>query len=173
MKKLFIVTLIFFIQSFSSYGEINGKSIYCIKTKEIYKFSTKDWREFKVTTDNVSTNHFVLVFKNDLLYETKVYKNVGKDGYVIIDDEVEKTPKEYWSSNLFIEWKIEVFKQKFHTYNINRETLELIEDFPKEDEIKRVFQCKIGKKRNLFKKLKERKRTFEKQQKKEQINNKI
>ena len=129
---------------------MNGKSLYCIKTKDIFlDFKTNKYEEYRYTTDIFSMNHFVLVFKNDLLYLTTVYKNLDKDGYTFIDNEVRKKPFEYSSNNSSINWnrqRIIGNTKKIYTYNLNRETLELIMNNPKEEGIKSFFQCKVGKK---------------------------
>ncbi len=148
MKKLFIVTLIFFIQSFSSYGEDNviGKRLHCT--------CLDDWK-----IDFVPQNDYCQTGVDKELQLKEIFFEFNKNHVLFhyikkVDDRMEVTKKKL--SKLKRTSRYLIWFDKKDEYNLQRDNLNLTV-FLKNKKYKEesYYKCNLlGEQENIPKKLK-------------------
>ena len=126
MKKLFIITFLFLIHSFSSHGSPNGKGLMC---------------ECLTNCGGYISSYYMTFFFNKNFVKIKRF-NIIRNSLKIFDDELKYSIP---NSNIIL-----IGNSEINYFILYRKTLKLVYNNPTiKDDLKPIFKCDVLEK-NIF-----------------------
>ena len=128
MKKLFLITFLLLIHSFSSHGSPNGKGLMCECLTNC--------------VGNISSNYMTFFFSKNFVKIKRFM--IFKNKFNIIDDDLKSSIS---NANIIL-----IGNSEFNWFILYRKTLKLVYNNPTiEDHLKPIFKCNVFGDKPFFK----------------------